>query len=518
MKIFAAFAALLALAGPPAVARHFTWTAQSDAVSMDPHGQADVFNESINAFVYETLVGRGKDHSLVPLLAVSWVSPEPTRWVVELRRNVRFHDGTPFTAGDVLYSIQRARETPYRWYAHQLGEPRRVDDHTLEFVTARPNPMLPDMLGVIAIVSRAWCQKHDCRGPREGHVGRHAMGTGPFKLVGWEPGVSMKHVRNTDWWGLAAGLFEGNVESVEFRPLASPVNRLAALVSGQVDFVLDPPVQDVARLERTPGIKVWSGEEMRVTNIVLDQARDELLYSDVKGTNPFKDRRVRLALYQALDAAALRDQVMRGSSTVTAVALHGTRKLGIADGPELRHPYDPAAARELLARAGYPSGFAFTLHCPNDRWINDEKLCTAIAAMWSRVGLRVSVDAMPKARFFTKAGKREISAALSAWGTYSEDAIFILKPVMHTPAADGSGGANFGGVSNRELDNLIARLEVEGDRAARRRLVERAVRIVHDEVLLIPLHRQVIPWASKGNVSVVHTPHNWLVPIWVKVN
>jgi len=509
---------VMLLAAGIAPAKTLRWSAQADPFSMDPHGQADVFSDSVNALAYEYLVTRGKDYSIVPALAVSWANPAPNRWILNLRRDVRFHDGTPFTADDVVFSFQRARRTPYRWYALQVGEARKIDEHTVELVTPVPNPAQLDMLAVLFVMSRSWCEKHDCSKPREGYIGRHAMGTGPFRLVSFEPGIATRHARNPEWWGIREGLFEGNVEAIEFRPLASPATRLSALVSGQVDFLLDVPVQDVARLEETPGIRVWRSEEMRVTNLVMDQARPELLYSTVKGSNPFRDRRVRLALYQAIDPVAVRDQVMRGFSRVTAIALPGAAKLGMKDGVELRHPYDPARARALLAEAGYPNGFGFTLHCPNDRWMNDERLCTAVAAMWSRIGLDVRVEAIPKAQFFPRASKREISAGLSAWGGNSEQAIFILKPVMHTPSDDGAGSSNFGSFSHPPLDRLIRLIEVEFDPVERQKLVEQAARMVHDEVLLIPLHRQVVPWASRNNVTVVPTPNNWLVPIWVKVN
>jgi peptide/nickel transport system substrate-binding protein len=515
---------LLSIACAPATAKLFRWSSQGDALSMDPHGQTEVFSDSVNAFAYEYLVARGKDFSIVPQLAISWSNPEPTRWILKLRKEVRFHDGTPFTADDVVFSLDRARDSGYRTWAMLAGTPRKLDDHTLELVTAAPNPVMLDTLAVLFIMSKSWCEKHgatrarDLKDATENHAVRHAMGTGPFKLVSYEPGVATRHVKNQDWWGIRAGLFEGNVESVEYRPMQNAASRMAALLAGQLDFVLDPPVQDLPRLREARNIRVWAGPEMRVTMLQLDQARDELLYSDVKGRNPFKDKGVRLALYQALDVNAIHTQVMRGWSEPTAVALPGTVRLGMPDGVRLRHPFDPERARQLLRDAGYPEGFGFTLHCPNDRWINDERLCTSVAAMWSRIGLKVKVEVMPKSIYLPKALKRDVSAALLAWGGSSEQAIFILKPVMRSPNEAGAGAWNFGGARNPELDSLTDRIEVETDPGARQQLVTRAARVIHEEIHVIPIHRQKIPWAGRDNVSVVHMPNNWLVPIWVKVN
>ena len=503
--------------------RTLRWASQGDALSMDPHGQTEVFSDSINALAYEYLVTRGKDYSIVPQLAVAWTNPEPTRWVFQLRRGVRFHDGTPFTAGDVVFSIERARGSGYRVFADLAGTPRRIDDYTVEFVTRAPNPAQLDTLAVLFIMSKAWCERNGAvqarslRDPAESYAVRNAMGTGPFRLVRFEPGVATRHVRNPEWWGIPEGRFEGNVDAIEYRPIPNAATRVAALLSGELDFVLDPPVQDVPQLRAHQQIRVAQGAEMRVTMLHLDQDRDELLYSTVKGRNPFKDRRVRLALYQAIDVEALRTQVMRGFSEPTAIALPAPAKLGLPDGVALRHPYDPRRARELLAEAGYADGFGFTLHCPNDRWINDEKLCTAIAAMWGRIGLAVKVEAMPKAQYFPKALKRDVSAALLAWGGNSEQAVFLMRPVLHSPDESGAGSWNLGAARNAELDRLIERMESEVDPAARQALVERAVRIVHDEVHVIPLHRQVLPWALRANVSAVHMPNNWLVPTWVKM-
>jgi peptide/nickel transport system substrate-binding protein len=293
---------------------------------------------------------------------------------------------------------------------------------------------------------------------------------------------------------------------------------MAALKSGEIDFVLDPSVQDVPKLKEDRDIRVWEGDETRIISIALDQARDELLFSDVKGRNPFKDRRVRQALYQAIDIQAIKSQVMRGLATPTAILTPNPRGEGIPAELDRRPAYDVAAAKALLAEAGYPNGFAFTLHCPNDRYVNDEKICVALGAMWARIGLNVKVETMPKAQYFQRTPKKEFSACMQGWGDNNRDAMFTLRPLYHSLQVDtGRGDTNYGNFRNPEVDALIVKAETEMDAARRQGYINDAIRSLQREVNAIPLHRQVTPWVSRANVSVVHRSDNWLWPLWVTV-
>ena len=324
-------------------------------------------------------------------------------------------------------------------------------------------------------------------------------------------------VKNPDWWGIKEGLYTGNVDTIEYRPITNSATRMAALRTGEIDFVNDPALQDVPQLKRDPAITIWEGGEFRVVMIGMDQWRDELLYSSVKGKNPFKDRRVRLALYQAIDIDAMKRQVMRGLAIPTGIALQSPKGAGLPDSMEKRYPFDPAASRTLLAQAGYPKGFAFTIHCPNDRYVNDEKICVALAGMWAKVGLDVKVETMPKAQYFPKAQRLEVTAYMIGWGGANQDALLTLKAVMHSRNAQGAGDSNFGDFRNPELDSLIDAADQEMDLAKRQGMIDRAVAIIQDEVLIIPLHRQVIPWATRAGVKVVHRANNTVQPFTVKL-
>jgi peptide/nickel transport system substrate-binding protein len=515
-------------AAPTTFAKTLRWASQGDAATMDPHSQNETFNNGQNNLVYEYLVMRDRMtfNKFIPALAVSWTNTSPTTWVFKLRQGVKFHDGSPFTADDVVFSFNRARESgnTFKLYSTQSGIAKKIDDYTVEFTTPVPNPVMLDTLNSIMIMSRAWCEKNrvtkpqDFKNKEETFAVRNAMGTGPYKLVLWEPGVRLQYKQNTDWWGIKEGHFTGNIDTIDYRPIGNAATRMAAIKSGEVDFVLDPPVQDVPRLREDKDLKVLEGSEVRLIFLGFDQARDELLYSNVKGKNPFKDRRVRMALYQAIDINAIKSSVMRGLSTPSAIPLSAGTGAGVPEAMEKRHPYDVAAAKKLLADAGYPKGFGFTLHCPNDRYINDEKICVAVAAMWAKIGLDVKVESMPKANYFPKAEKRDVSAYLLGWGGGSSDAIFILKPVMHSKTTAGAGDANYGDAENEELDALINKIEGEMNPAERSTMIARTVKIMQDEVHVIPLHRQVIPWVSRKNVSVVHRPNNILVPAWVRID
>ena len=506
-------------------AKTLRWSSQGDVATQDPHGQDESFTKSVNQMIYERLVMPGKDMAPAPWLATSWDTVSPTRRIFHLRRGVKFQDGTPFTADDVVFSFERAaRSRQFRTYATQAGTARRIDDYTVEFSTDKPNPVGAIAVGEVPIMSRAWAQKNNAVEPQDFSVkeptfaSRNAMGTGPYRLVSFEPGVKTVLQKNPEWWGIADKRFEGNVDTLEYRPIASSATRMAALKSGEIDFVQDPPVQDIARLKEDRAIHVWEGDELRVITIALDQARDELLYSDVKGRNPFKDRRVRAALYQAIDIEAIRTQVMRGLATPTAIPLPDPKGSGIPASMDKRPPYDPAASRALLAQAGYPRGFGFTLHCPNDRYVNDEKICTALAAMWARVGLDVKVEAMPKAQYFQRTPKKEFSACMQGWSDTNRDAIFTLKPLFHGLDDKGNGDTNYGNFRNAGLDSLIDRAEVEMDPGKRQALIDEAVQLLQREVLVIPLHRQVIPWATRANVRVLHRSDNKFAPLWAWVD
>ena len=524
--MFRALAVICALAvSLAAPAKNFRMSSQGDASTMDPHAENELVTNAINNLVYENLVRYDEKLNLAPSLATSWKNTGPKTWVLTLRRGVKFQDGGDFTADDVVFSMERARKSgsTFKLFANQAGVARRIDDHTVEFATPVPNPTLPITVTNIFIVSKRWCEKNHVERPQdfmnkeETFSSRNAMGTGPYRLVSYEHGVKTLLVKNREWWGIEEGLYTGNVDTIEYRPITNSATRMAALRSGELDFVNDPALQDVPQLRRDPTLRIWEGGEFRVVMIGMDQWRDELAYSNVKGKNPFKDRRVRLALYQGIDIDAMKNQIMRGLAIPTGIPLQSPKGAGLPDSMEKRYPFDPAAARKLLADAGYPKGFGFTLHCPNDRYVNDEKICIALAGMWAKIGLDVKVETMPKAQYFPKAQKLDVTTYMIGWGGANQDALLTLKAVMHSRNAEGAGDSNYGDFRHPELDALIDAADQEMDLARRQQMVNRAVAILQDEVLIIPLHRQVIPWATRAGVKVVHRANNTVQPFTVQL-
>ena len=503
-----------------AAARPFRWTSQGDPQTSDPHSQNEGLTNLFAQQVHDTLVKRDKQLAIVPGAAVSWTRLNDTTWRFQLRPGVKFHDGTPFTADDVVFSLERAQHpnSQLRQYANLMGKARKIDDYTVELVQPAPNPILLQHATLIFLMSKSWAAKHrvetplDFKSGQDSYAARHANGTGPWILVSREPDVKTVLRRNPGWWDK----HEGNVTEITYRPIQSDATRTAALLSGQVDFVLDPPPQDIARIKANRELKVIEGTENRVVFFGFDQYRDELVYSNVKGRNPFKDKRVRQAVYHAIDIEALRTKTMRGLSAPTG----GITPSILASNPdaERRLPYDPGQARRLLAGAGYPNGFEVGMHCPNNRYINDEEICAAVGAMLARVGIQVKLATQPRATYFPRLEKYDTSFYLLGWGGAITDAQTTLSPVLRSyDPATGQGSYNYGRYSNPKLDALIDAAAKEMNADKRGQLIRQALAEHHENVYHVPLHRQMIPWAMRAGVSVVHRADNWILGEWVTI-
>jgi peptide/nickel transport system substrate-binding protein len=522
MRLVVLIACLLAAAA--AHAKTLRWSSQGDYLSADPHAQNEGLNNLINDEIYERLTGRAKDLSIVPSLATSWEARSPTVWRFNLRRGVTFHDGSPLTADDVVFSIERAQlpSSNFKVFATPIGKVRKVDDFTVDIETPVPSPVLLHNVNLINIMSRAWCEKHGTTKPQdfktgeETYASRVANGTGPYMLVKRDAEIATVLRKNPKWWGIAERRFEGNVDEIVYRPIKSDATRMAALVSGELDLVLDPPLQDLPRLKGDRNIRVIEGPENRVIFLVMDQERDELKYSTVKGANPLKDLRVRQALYMAIDIEAIRRQVMRGNSLPTG-AMIPTARMSFAEIEPRLLPHDPARAKKLLAEAGYPNGFGIGLLCPNNRYVNDERICTAIAGMFAKVGVNVQLSTLPRAQFFQKVDQLDVTMHLYGWGGATIDPGFTLTPVIHGRDGRGRGDFNSGRFKDAELDRMIEAVELEMDPAKRRATMLEAFRRVRENVYIIPLHRQMIPWAVRSNVRVVHRPDNVVESVWVTI-
>ena len=511
--------ALLLCAGH-AAAKTFRYADQGDVLSMDPY----MFNEAVllnfTGNMYEPLVARGKELELVPGLATDWKQTSPTVWRFHLRRGVKFHDGTPFTAEDVLFSLQRAGAdgSDVKMYVGAIKEIRKIDDYTVDIVTHEPFPILPRMISLWYIMPKAWCEKNNAERPvdvrkgTENHASTHANGTGPFMLKSREPGVRTVLVPNPNWWGKS----EHNVTEAIFTPIGNAATRVAALISGEIDMMEPVPLQDIPRIQANPDLRVLQGMEARIIFLGMDQKRDELLFSDVKGKNPFKDKRVRQAFYQAIDIEAIRSRIMRGTSIPTALMIAPVVN-GFATELNQRLPYDPEAAKKLLAQAGYPNGFEVGMNCPNDRYVNDAEICQAVAGMLARIGIKVDLAAETKAIFFPKILRRDTSFYLLGWTPATLDSHNPLFALMSTPGAGGQGQFNLGAYSNPSVDQLTRQIASESDAKKRQAMIAEAFRLHAADIGHIPLHQQPLIWGMKKNVELVQQADNFNMLKWVVV-
>ncbi|HEX4858709.1 MAG TPA: ABC transporter substrate-binding protein [Usitatibacteraceae bacterium] len=499
-------------AAAPLDAKTLRYATQDEPQTLDPHSAQLAVTNRLLSNVYEGLVGRDKNFKLVPWLAVSWTQPDPLTWRFKLRANVKFHDGAVFSADDVVFSFERVSAPTSQLKSSVLGVAavKKVDDLTVEFKMKEPNPILLNHLFQFRIMNKAWAVKHNATVPQnyrdreDTYAARHANGTGPFRVKERQPDVRTVLTANADWWNRSSPE-KGNLSEVTLLPIRSAATRAAALLSGEVDFVNDPPPQDIARLKAGGNVKILESPEERVQYLVFDTFREELLYSSVKGKNPLKDRRVREAVARAIDVQAIRTKVMRGLSKPIGTLVTPTEG-GYAKDADTRQPYDPEAARRQLAEAGYPNGFAITLDCGNNQPAAD--ICQSIPPMLSRIGIAVKPNIVPTANYFAKLQKYDTSFYLLSWGTPTSDAHYTLQYLLHTPGAPGNGEGNYGRYSNAEFDALIDQARAEPDLARRDARLREALLIINRELPVVALHQAVIPWAMKPNVSAVFPPNS----------
>ena len=499
----------------------FKWANDGDMRAMDPY----TFNETVqNTFlenIYEPLVRHNRKLETEPALATSWEQVSPTMWRFHLRQGVKWQDGSPFTAADVLFTFKRATGKNSQLITNVVSvkEIRKVDDFTVDIETKGPDPILPSEIYGMPIMSEAWCIKNNATenviiGAGENFALRNAMGTGPYRLTGREPDRRSTLDRNMDWWDKP----EGNVDHVEYNVIGNAATRVAALLSGEMDLIYTVPTQDIPRIENTPGLKLIQGPELRTIFVGMDQVRDELLYSSVKGKNPFKDIRVRQAFALAIDENAIAQRVMRGQARPTWL-MYGPGVNGFDPALNVRPAVDIVKSKQLLADAGYPNGFEVTLDCSNDRYVNDEAICSAVGAMMARVGVKVDVYSRTKVKYFTDVNypNYKTSFYMLGWTPSTYDAQNVFGNMLHS-RGPGIGLNNVGGYSNAIVDKLTDAISTELDPVKRQAEINQASKQVQDDFGYIPLHQQTIVWASKLNIGVTQPPDNTIPMRWIKVN
>ena len=490
------------------------WARSADVTTLDPH----VFNTGTNFVLmhqmYETLVNRSADGKLVPTLATSWkLTSDPSVWEFKLRSGVKFHDGTPFTAKDVVFSLNRAKgpNAQVKSLLASVESITAVDDLTVHVKTKGPNLIFPNNLTNLFIMSEEWAKKNnatetqDATSKTENGATRAVNGTGPYTLASREVDSRTVMKLNPNYWGKGSAPLE--VTELVYLPIKSPATRVAALLSGEVDFAQDIPAQDVARLKQDSKLRINEGPENRSIFLGLNVGSAELKTSNIKGKNPFADPKVREAVELAIDRDAIKRSVMRGLSNPSGIMA-----------PSFVHGYDKAMAaypkadvnkaKALLKEAGYPDGFTVTLHSPNDRYVNDEAISTAIAGFLGRIGIKTEVVSRPIAQHSVGIVKAESDFYLYGWGVPTYDSAYIFDFLVATRGKEGRGAQNATHYSNADLDAKIISLSSESDKAKRDATIKQIWDVVQKERFYIPIHDQVIHFASVKKINVPVHPDN----------
>ncbi|HKE38435.1 MAG TPA: ABC transporter substrate-binding protein [Casimicrobiaceae bacterium] len=476
----------------------------ADVTSIDPHYHNLTPNNNVAAHIFDYLVLRDERQKPIPGLAETWKTIDPLTWEFKLRKGVRFHDGSEFTAADVVATIERVplvpnSPSPFTVYTKQIKEMIVVDPYTIRFKTASPYPLMPTDMTQVAIISKATAKAST----EDFNSGKAAIGTGPYKFVRYAKGDRIELVRNDAYWGGKTPW-----ERATLRLLPNDASRVAALLAGDVQAIEYVPTSDVSRIRADSQLNVYKVIADRLIYLHIDSDRDASPYVTDKdgkplGKNPLKDSRVRKAISKAINRGAIVDKVMEGEA-VPAGQLLPDGMFGTT--PNLKvEPYDPEGAKKLLAEAGYPKGFGLTIHSPNNRYVNDAKVAQAIAQMLTRVGIATKVEAMPSATFFPQATELKFSFMLLGWGSGTGEASSTLKALLATYSKEkGFGTANRGRYSNPRVDALLEEGLATVDDPKREALLQRATEVAINDTGIVPLHFQVNLWATRN--GIVYTP------------
>ncbi|MBY3756660.1 ABC transporter substrate-binding protein [Azospirillum formosense] len=507
----AAALALLAAAPTPSQAATLTVGTSAEPSALDPHYHNLGPNTRARKHVFESLVSMDAKMRLQPELAESWRAVDETTWEFKLRKGVKFHDGTEFTAQDFVYSVCRIPNvanspSSFTVYTKGIAGIEAPDPHTLIIKTGKPYPLLPVELSTFGIISakaaggeavtfdKAGCKADSWPTTQAFNDGSLMIGTGPFKHKSYTKGDRQVLERNPDYWGPQAAW-----DTVVFRPITSDGPRVAALLAGDVDMIESPPVQDIERLKSAPNVSLAQAQSNRVIYLALGVQDTPPTITGTDGKNPLKDPKVRKALSLAVDRDAIVKRIMMGvaepANQYLPAGFYGNN-------PEVTVATDANKAKQLLAEAGYPKGFQLTLGTPNDRYINDDKVAQAVAQMFTRIGVQTQVDATTANVFFSKRNKQEYSVFLAGWGADSGEMSSPLKALIATPIKEkGYGTTNYTSYSDPELDGMLDTALATVDDAKREKLLQAAVKRAMDADIIIPLHYEVTVWAMKKGLS-----------------
>jgi peptide/nickel transport system substrate-binding protein len=495
-------------AAAPLAGRTFTYAARSEVLSLDPQEFRDTFTAEFLSNIVEPLVRYDAALRVEPALALRWEPLTPTRLRFHLRPGVRFSNGNDLRADDVVFTFTRGSrpESPFRGALSGITSVTAAAPLVVDVESEVPTPLLLRMLTTMLVLDRDWVVGQPGGGTPalgasgESYLTRHVLGTGPYALVGLEPGGRVVLERHQAWWGGAAT--PGMPARAVYQPIRTDATRTAALLSGQVDAILATPLQDLARLRQARGVELLEAPSTRTVLLAMNQ-QAAVLPGSGSSSNPFKDVRVRRALAHAIDTGSLVSRLLDGHAvaalSIVAPGINGA---------------DPALDTRLPSEAGYPSGFALDFDCPNDSYLQDELVCGAVRAMLARVGVRVRVQLRDRLRHMQAIASGHSALHLFGWAaSTTNDAHNVLVDLLHTPSRR-KGTWNTGGYANAQVDALEARVATERDPATRQRLITEALRLHGSEVGHVPLYVQPVIWARRDGVRLTQTP---IDALWLRL-
>ena len=495
--------ALAAGLAATAVAQDIVIGLGANVTSIDPHYHNLSPNSAIAWHIFDRLVHVDEKQRPVPGLATEWKAIDDTTWEFKLRQGVKFHDGSVFSAEDVVATLKRVPWVPnspsaFTTYTRQIKETIVVDPYTIRFKTEKPFPLMPAYLALVNIVSR----KFEAAPTNDFNGGRAAIGTGPFKFVEYVPGDRIVLQRNDEYWGA-----KPHWVRVTLKLITNDPARVAALLAGDVQMIEAVPTTDVPKLKNNSSVAIARAVSNRLIYLHVDSFRPQTPYATDKAgavlpNNPLKDKRVRQAISKAINRPAIVERLMEGEA-IPAGGLLPEGFFGVS--PKLKpEAFDPDGARKLLAEAGYPNGFGLTIHGPNDRYVNDEKILQAIGPMLNRVGIDTRVITQPSATYFSQSGPPSFAytVMMLGWAAGTGETSSPLRAIFATYDPEkGAGLSNRGRYSNPKLDQLLAEALQTVDDPKRDKLLQEASEIGIGDVAIIPLHFQVNLWALRKGLA-----------------
>jgi peptide/nickel transport system substrate-binding protein len=496
-------AAALAAFAADAAARDLVVALKTEPTSMDPQYHALTPNIQLSQTLFDSLGCADADLVTKPCLAQSWTASGNT-WTFKLRPGIKFSDGSPLTSADVVFTFDRVAKVPnspssYKIYLQNVEKVEAVDPLTVRLTTSSPYPLLPTNMANLPILSAKAASGPAPEGKTttELNAGNGLVGAGPYKFVSWKRGSEIVFERNPYYWGPKPVW-----DKVTYRPISNPAARVAALLAGDVDVVEDPPTDDLERLQKDPKLTVVTKASNRIIYVALDQHGEPSPgIQGTNGKNPLLDKRVREALSLAIDRQALVARTMSGVATPAAQLLpypmFGASK-NLVKVPKA----DPERAKALLKEAGYPDGFSMVLGTPNGRYINDVKVAQTIAAMWTRIGVKTTIDANAPAVFFKNRDSYAYSAYLAGWGTSTGELSNTLLSLLVTPNKEkGQGTTNRSRYSNPAMDKLVIESGSMMDDTQRAATLSRAGEMAMADFAMLPIHFEHSVWAMKKGIQ-----------------